>query len=83
MKKLLTLLLTAVIGCLPMWAAAGTDTYGYDNITLKSINNGNLPNVLPELFTKATNSHMNRCGELSTLTTQQQLLKWYLRQMGA
>lgn len=44
MKKLLTLLLTAVIGCLPMWAAAGTDTYGYGNITLKSINNGNLPN---------------------------------------
>lgn len=25
MKKLLTLLLTAVIGCLPMWAGAGTD----------------------------------------------------------
>ena len=43
MKKLLTLLLTAVIGCLPMWAGAGTDTYGYGNITLKSITNGNLP----------------------------------------
>ena len=43
MKKLLTLQLTAVIGCLPMWAGAGTDTYGYGNITLKSITNGNLP----------------------------------------
>ena len=35
MKKLLTLLLTAVIGCLPMWAGAGTDTYGYGSDMIK------------------------------------------------
>lgn len=52
MKKLLTLLLTAVIGCLPMWAAAGTDTYfhqysnkiTYSGINIaKGVTNGNLP----------------------------------------
>lgn len=33
MKKLLTLLLTAVIGCLPMWAGAGTDVFDKANTT--------------------------------------------------
>lgn len=47
MKKLLTLLLTAVIGCLPMWAAAGTDTYTSatsGGIQVKTmLNGGKLP----------------------------------------
>lgn len=35
MKKLLTLLLTAVIGCLPMWAGAGTDTFKKSSFSKK------------------------------------------------
>lgn len=47
MKKLLTLLLTAVIGCLPMWAGAGTDTYGYGSDMIKPTMTNNKSINLP------------------------------------